>query len=61
MNQEFKQCLESKKIIPFARGKKLAEKELSIAQGDLSDEKQVLRISDIMVNYTGLLCHVPCC
>jgi len=39
MNQEFKQCLESRKIIPFARGKKLAEKELSIAQSDLSDAK----------------------
>ena len=46
MNQEFKQCLEGKKIIPFARGKKLVEKELSIAQSDLSDAKQVLRISD---------------
>ena len=39
MNQEFKQCLESKKIIPFARGKKLVEKELSIAQSDRSDAK----------------------
>ncbi|MBC8429580.1 MAG: HEPN domain-containing protein [Dehalococcoidia bacterium] len=39
MNQEFKQCLESKKIIQFARGKKLVEKELSIAQSDLSDAK----------------------
>lgn len=39
MNQEFKQCLENKKIIPFARGKKLVEKELSIAQSDLSDAK----------------------
>ena len=39
MNQEFKQCLENKKIIPFARGMKLVEKELSIAQNDLSDAK----------------------
>ena len=39
MNQEFKQCLENKKIIPFARGMKLVEKELSIDQNDLSDAK----------------------
>jgi len=39
MNQEFKQCLESKKIIPFARGQKLVDKELSIAQNDLSDAR----------------------
>ena len=39
MNQEFKQCLESKKIILFASGKKLVEKKLSIAQSDLSDAK----------------------
>ena len=39
MKQEFKQCLESKKIIPFARGKELIEKEISVAQSDLSDAK----------------------
>ena len=39
MKQEFKQCLESKKIITFARGKELIEKEISIAQSDLSDAK----------------------
>lgn len=39
MNQEFKQCLETKKIIPFARGKSLVKKELSIAASDLSDAK----------------------
>lgn len=39
MNQEFKQCLENKKIIPFARGKNLVKKELSIAKNDLSDAK----------------------
>ena len=39
MNQDFKQCLENKKIIPFARGKELVKKELSIAQSDLSDAK----------------------
>ena len=39
MNQDFNKCLENKKIIPFARGKKLVEKELSIAQSDLLDAK----------------------
>ena len=39
MNQEFKQCLENKKIVPFARGKRLAKKELSVATSDLSDAK----------------------
>ncbi|MEW6033349.1 MAG: HEPN domain-containing protein [Chloroflexota bacterium] len=39
MNQEFKQCLESKKIIPFERGKGLIKKELSTAESDLSDAK----------------------
>jgi len=39
VNREFKQCLESKKIVPFARGKNLVKKELSVAEGDLSDAK----------------------
>ena len=39
MNQEFKQCVENKKIIPFATGKKLVNKELSVAQSDLSEAK----------------------
>ena len=39
MNQEFKQCLENKKIVPFARGKSLVKKELSVAISDLSDAK----------------------
>ncbi|MEA3432511.1 MAG: HEPN domain-containing protein [candidate division WOR-3 bacterium] len=39
MNQDFKQCLESNKIIAFSRGKELVGKELSIAQNDLSDAK----------------------
>jgi uncharacterized protein (UPF0332 family) len=39
MNQEFKQCMENKKIIPFATGKKLVNKELSVAQSDLSEAK----------------------
>ncbi len=39
MNQEFKQCLENGKIIPFERGKELVGKELDIAGSDLSDAK----------------------
>ena len=39
MNQEFKQCLENKKIISFARGKNLVKKELLVAKSDLSDAK----------------------
>ncbi len=39
MNQEFKQCLESKKIVSFARDKKLVKKELSVAKSDVSDAK----------------------
>jgi uncharacterized protein (UPF0332 family) len=40
MNQEFKQCVENKKIIPFATGKNLVNKELSVAQSDLSEAKE---------------------
>src|SRR4030042_484076 len=39
MNQEFKKCLEGKKIVAFPTGKKLAAKELSVARSDLSDAK----------------------
>ena len=39
MNREFKQCLENKKIVSFARGKNLVKKELSVAKSDLSDAK----------------------
>lgn len=39
MNQEFKQCLENKKIIPFAGGQKLVNKEITVAQSDLADAK----------------------
>jgi len=39
MDQDFNQCLENKKIIAFPRGKELVNKELSIAQRDLSDAK----------------------
>ena len=37
MNQDFKQCLENKKILPFERGKELVKKELSIGESDLLD------------------------
>jgi len=39
MNQDFKQCLENNKIIPFPSGKKLAKKELLVARSDLLDAK----------------------
>ena len=39
MNQEFKQCLENKKIIPFEHASKLVTKELSVALNDFSDAK----------------------
>ena len=39
MNQEFKQCLDNKKIVPFAGGKSLVKKKLSIASSDLSDAR----------------------
>jgi uncharacterized protein (UPF0332 family) len=37
MNQEFKQYIKNKKIIPFPGGKALVRRELDIARGDLSD------------------------
>lgn len=39
MNPEFKQCLENKKIITFAKGKNLVRKEISVARSDLFDAK----------------------
>jgi len=39
VNQEFKQCLENKKIIPFERGKELVKKEFSTGESDLLDAK----------------------
>jgi len=39
VNDKFKQCLDSGKIIPFSRGKGLVKKELSIAKSDLADAK----------------------
>ena len=39
MNPEFSKCLENKKIVPFAKGKNLVRKEVSIARSDLSDAK----------------------
>jgi uncharacterized protein (UPF0332 family) len=43
VNQDFKQCLESQKIIPFEQGKKLVKKELSISESDLLDAKAGFR------------------
>lgn len=40
MNQSFKRCLDSGKIVPFPGGKKLVQKELSIARSDLSDARE---------------------
>ena len=39
MNQEFKQCIESGKIVSFPRGKELIGKEIAVARGDLADAK----------------------
>jgi len=39
MNQDFKQCLENKKVIPFERAKELVRKELAIGESDLLDAK----------------------
>jgi len=39
VNQEFKQCLESGKIVSFPKGKELVGKELSVARSDLLDAK----------------------
>jgi uncharacterized protein (UPF0332 family) len=39
VNREFNQCLENKKIIPYARGKNLVGKEISVAKSDLNDAK----------------------
>ena len=39
MNQEFKQCLDSGKIISFPKGKELVGKELAVARSDLLDAK----------------------
>lgn len=39
MNPEFKQCLENKKVVAFPGGKKLVNKEISVAQSDLSEAK----------------------
>ena len=46
MNQEFKQCIENKKIIPFATGKKLVNKELSVAQSDLLNAMNLRESAD---------------
>jgi uncharacterized protein (UPF0332 family) len=37
VNQEFEQCLQSKKIVSFTRGKRLVKKELAVARSDLAE------------------------
>jgi uncharacterized protein (UPF0332 family) len=39
VNQEFKQCLENGKIVPFEKGKELINKEFTVARSDLQDAK----------------------
>jgi uncharacterized protein (UPF0332 family) len=39
VNQEFKHCLESGKIVSFPDGKKLVRKELLVARSDLQDAR----------------------
>ncbi|MBE0479969.1 MAG: HEPN domain-containing protein [Dehalococcoidia bacterium] len=39
MNQEFRRCLDSGKIVPFPRGKELAGKEIIVARSDLADAR----------------------
>jgi uncharacterized protein (UPF0332 family) len=39
VNQEFKQCLESGKIVSFPRSKRLVQKEMEAARSDSSDAK----------------------
>lgn len=39
MNPEFKQCIESGKIVSFPRGKQLVGKEIAVARSDLSDAR----------------------
>lgn len=39
MNPEFKQCLDSGKIISFPKGMELVSKELAVARSDLEDAR----------------------
>jgi hypothetical protein len=60
VNQEFEQCLESRKIVSFARGKKLVKKELLVAKSDLADARAGHGNERYKwVNYSGILCDVP--
>jgi hypothetical protein len=58
VDREFKQCLENKKIVSFARGKNLVKKELSVAKSELSDAKAAMKMDAI----SGLLYKptMPC-
>ncbi len=40
MNQNFEDCLENQKLVPFSSGHKLASKELGTACNDLSEAKE---------------------
>ena len=46
MNQDFNQCLESKKIIPFARGKSLSRKNYQSPKAICQMQKRALITSD---------------
>jgi uncharacterized protein (UPF0332 family) len=39
VNQEFEQCLQNKRIVSFARGRRLVKKELAVAGSDLAEAK----------------------
>ena len=58
MNQEFKQCLENKRIIPFARGKRLVKKEFSVAKSDLSDANAVIASAERFIEKTVAILNV---
>jgi len=45
MNEAFKECLKSRKIIPFPRAKRLVNKELAAAEDDLAEAKDRLKHS----------------
>jgi hypothetical protein len=47
VNQEFKQCLESKKIISFARGKNWLRRNFQSPKATCQMQGQAMKISDI--------------
>ena len=44
MNRDFKKCLERKKIIPFAKGPDLIQKELMTSEDDLESARLGLKL-----------------